>query len=551
MRSHIKLLTVVVTILAPLGLAVPAEQALSQAPEQVPEVSAPATPSEPSFAPDRVLVKTKEDATTEDVDAVNRKNNARIEKKIPRTRVNVVKLPKDLPVEEAVKRYEASPNVEYAEPDYKIYPTQSSPTPDDPSYSKLYNLNNTGRRGSTANADVDGPEAWSVTTGDTNTVVAVIDTGIDINHPDLKDNIWVNPGESGDGKETNGVDDDRNGYKDDVHGWDFVNDDNSVFDNAANDSHGTHVAGTIAAEGNNSLGVVGVNWQSKVMSAKFLGPNGGYTSDFVEALNYAVAEGATISNNSWGGGDFSYTTRDAIRAADTKGHLFVASAGNDGRDTDAIAHYPSSYDSSNIIAVAATDRKDSLAGFSNYGANSVDLAAPGVSILSTIPNNKYALYYGTSMAAPHVSGVAALLKSNSPGLDDNKIKDRILSTVDPRAGLQGTTFSGGRLSAARALGVNTAPTIAPKNVSTIRTRRPPVRTISAAVRDDEKDLAAADIEFYVDGQQVTTFAYDQATDVLTYPTRLSFGRHTFEVVAKDGQGPDTSRTWYLRVIHSR
>ncbi len=321
----------------------------------------------------------------------------------------------------------------------------------DPDYSKLYGLNNTGQTGGTSDADIDAPEAWDITTGSASTIVAVTDTGVDINHPDLKNNIWVNSGETAGNK----IDDDKNGYVDDVNGYDFYNNDATVYDPGDGDKHGTHVAGTIAAEGNNGIGVSGVNWKAKIMPLKFLGPDGGYTSDAVEALNYAVAKGAKISNNSWGGGGYSQTLLDAINKADTSGHLFVAAAGNGGSDgvgdnNDSTPHYPSSYDSSNIVSVAATDRKDAPAGFSNYGSTSVDLAAPGVGILSTLPGNTYGSYSGTSMATPHVSGVAALLKSMNSSADDATLKDQILKSVDAKSNLSGKMVSGGRSNAAQA-----------------------------------------------------------------------------------------------------
>lgn len=199
----------------------------------------------------------------------------------------------------------------------------------DSDYPKLYGLNNTGQTGGTADADVDAPEAWNTTTGDTLTVVAVIDEGVDINHPDLKNNIWTNSGETA----GNGIDDDKNGYVDDVNGWDFYNKDRTVYDSGDGDKHGTHVAGTIAAEGNNSLGVVGVNWKAKIMPLKFLGPDGGYTSDAAAAIDYAVNKGVKISNNSWGGGGANQTLLDAIKRADIAGHLFVAAAGHAGNAT--------------------------------------------------------------------------------------------------------------------------------------------------------------------------------------------------------------------------
>jgi thermitase len=269
--------------------------------------------------------------------ALNRRTDAHTEEDLPRSDVSVVDLPKDLTVREAIQRYEASPDVEYAEPDFLLEPTAY---PNDPYFPRLYGLDNTGQTGGITDADTDGLETWNTSTGSPTTVVAVIDEGVDVNHPDLRDNIWVNTDEVA----GNGVDDDRNGYVDDRNGYDFANDDASVYDpdplNGAGDEHGTHVAGTIAAQGNNGTGVTGVSWEASIMVAKFLGPHGGYTSDAVEALNYAVANGAKISNNSWGGGGYSRTLHDAIARADAAGHLFLAAAGNDRVDNDATLSYP-------------------------------------------------------------------------------------------------------------------------------------------------------------------------------------------------------------------
>ncbi len=445
------------------GLGVGPERALSQSPgQEAPEGSAnrpsfDASATEEEFAPGRILVKLKEGVPVQGLEALNRQNGASVKEKLPHTRVQVVKLPKELPVKAAIKRYEASPDVEYAEPDFVFEPSQTV-SADDPSYPKLYGLNNTGQTGGTAGSDIAAPKAWGTTTGDQGTVVAVIDTGTDINHPDLKNNVWTNLNET----PANGIDDDKNGYVDDVNGWDFANNDASVYDAAAEDGHGTHVAGTIAAEGNNGIGVTGVNWKAKIMPLKFLGgPNGGYTSNAVKAIDYAITKEAKISNNSWGGTGSSQTLKDAIARADAAGHLFVAAAGNGGSDgvgddNDSTPSYPASYDNPNIISVAATDSKDALAGFSNYGAKSVDLAAPGVSILSTLPANTYGGYSGTSMATPHVSGVAALLKSKDPSADDAALKERILKAADAKSNLSAKTLTGGRLNAAQAVGVKSA-----------------------------------------------------------------------------------------------
>ncbi len=412
-------------------------------------------PGDGEFAPGQIIVELEEGATQADLVALNQRNDAHTEENLPGSDVNVVDLPNDLAVGEAVQRYEASPDVEYAEPDFLLQPVAF---PNDPYFARLYGLNNTGQTGGSPDADVDAREAWDASTGVPGTVVAVIDEGVDTSHPDLKDNIWINPDEV----PGNRVDDDRNGYVDDVNGWDFANDNASVYDpdpiSGQGDEHGTHVAGTIAAKGNNGTGVTGVNWQARIMVLKFLNPNGGYTSDAIEALNYAVREDVKISNNSWGGGGSSQALRDAINRADAAGHLFVAAAGNGGNDgvgdnNDSTPDYPASYNSPNIISVAATDDRDALASFSNFGATSVDLAAPGVNILSTLPGSRYGSYSGTSMATPHVTGVAALIKSKWPTLDATQIKSKILQTADKKATLQGKTVTGGRLNATGALSI--------------------------------------------------------------------------------------------------
>jgi subtilisin family serine protease len=545
MRRYI-VLSIIAGMVALTGLGTNPEPALSRPSDRPPE-EAPAlrTPNKPSFAPDRILVKADDGASDEAVESLNRKNNARTQKKIPRTRVSVVKLPEGLAVEEAVRRYEAAPGVEYAEPDFVVEP---SLTTDDPEYPKLYGLNNTGQTGGTSDADVDSPEAWDVTTGSANTVVAVIDTGIDTNHPDLKNNIWVNPGETA----GNGVDDDNNGYVDDTNGWDFYHNDASVFDADSEDGHGTHVAGTIAAEGNNGVGVSGVNWKAKIMPLKFLGPDGGYISDAVEALNYAVAKGAKISNNSWGGGGYSQTLLDAINGADASGHLFVAAAGNGGSDgvgddNDATPFYPASYGSPNSISVAATDGKDALAGFSNYGATSVDLAAPGVGILSTLPGNAYGYKSGTSMATPHVSGVAALLKSMNPSADDTALKDQILRSVDAKSGLSGKTVSGGRANAAQATKPSdaTAPVAeAPAQSlvvpSTLGTSLVPVRLDwSATDNADGSGVASYRLQQSVNGGAYSDVELPSATATTVTPSLKHTYTYRYRVSAKDRAGNES------------
>ncbi len=511
----------------------------------------------PDFAPGRIIVKLEDQASSGDLASLNRRNDARVEEKLTLDGLSVVDLPKDLSVTEAVRRYEGSPSVEYAEPDYEVY-AQETVTPNDSSFPKMYNLNNTGQTyGSvvgTPDADIDAPEAWSITTGTASTVVGVIDTGVDINHPDLRENVWTNPDEIA----GNNKDDDGNGYVDDIHGWDFYHNDNSVFDSATDDRHGTLVSGIIGAKGNNGIGATGIGWRTKVMPLKFLGPGGkGYISDATEALDYAVSEGVKISNNSYAyrdncSGCYSRTLLDAIDRAKESGHLFVAAAANGGDDSIGDnndlepAPYPASYKASNIISVAASNNRDQMTSFSNYGATSVDLAAPGLGVYTTAPGNTYLYGYGTSMSAPHVAGVAALVKSKFPGLDDAGIKSKILSSVDRKASFTGKMTTGGRLNAARALGAttttapvqtapaNTAPTVGnmkPKSRK-IRDRTP---RITASVRDSQTDMSKSNIRLYVDGRNVSRFSYNRSTNLLTYtPSRkLEYRWHTVKVVARD------------------
>ena len=252
--------------------------------------------------------------------------------------------------------------------------------PDDPQFGNQWGLNNTDQSSGLVDADIDAPEAWDVRTTGGGLKVAVIDTGIDYTHPDLAANIWTNPGEI----PGNGIDDEGNGYIDDVHGYDFANNDGDPLDDMG---HGTHVAGTIAAVGNNGMGVTGVVWGDvQLVALKFLDANGsGSISNAIRAINYCVANGITISNNSWGSGVGFLALRDAIKTAGDAGHLFVASAGNDSDDADIAPTFPAAFDLNNIISVAATDRFSQLASFSNYGKSSVDIV-PGPGHPQHLPN---------------------------------------------------------------------------------------------------------------------------------------------------------------------
>lgn len=350
------------------------------------------------------------------------------------------------------------PFVDYVEANTILYVLEnkgpSQLFPNDPEFGKLYGLHNEGGTGGRIDSDIDAPEAWAISTGSRKVVVGIIDTGVDFSHPDLVDNMWTNPGETGiddEGRDrrSNGVDDDQNGYVDDWRGWDFVNQDNDPTDDH---DHGTHCAGTIGATGNNKKGVVGVNWNVSMVGLKFLSAQGsGTLANAVSAIEYASKIKVNLTSNSWGGGGFSQTLKNAIEEANEQGILFVAAAGNRSANNDTDPHYPSSYEVDNVIAVAATDHKDELASFSCFGAESVDLTAPGSKIYSTTVGNTYKTFSGTSMATPHVAGVIALAWSSFPKLTAAEMKARILKSTDALVTLNGVVKSAGRVSAYNAL----------------------------------------------------------------------------------------------------
>ena len=332
---------------------------------------------------------------------------------------------------DVAKALAEDPAVEYVEPDYI---RRSSVLPNDPEWKNQYALQK-----------IKAPQAWEKTKGSSTVIVAVIDTGIDYNHKDLQGNIWKNPGEI----PNNRKDDDGNGYVDDVYGWDFCNNDNNPMDG---NRHGTHVAGTIAAATNNSLQVAGVAWNTKLVALKFLSDRGwGSVSDAIDAVAYCTAMDFPISNNSWGGGGSSRAMKEAIDRAGQNGHLFCAAAGNSGTDNDRKPHYPSSYLSPNVLAVAASDSADRLAHFTCYGRTSVDMAAPGVSILNLVPNNRLAKLSGTSMATPHVAGAAALVLSMNKGAGYAELKRTLMESVDSVQSYEGKMVAPGRLNLLRAL----------------------------------------------------------------------------------------------------
>ena len=370
-------------------------------------------------------------------------------------------------VQNAIRLISREPGVAYVEPNYRVHlddptPAASAPLvagtskrppevlPNDLD-SRLWGIRNTGQDGGKAGVDVGAAQAWATTTGAPNgqgPLVCVIDTGLDYGHPDLAANVWTNPKEiAGDG-----IDNDGNGIVDDVHGANLAAHNGDPFDDHG---HGTHCAGTIGAVGNNGTGVVGVQWNATVASAKFLDANGSGTyADAIQAVMYAASIGARITSNSWGGGAYSQALYDAFKSSPA---LHICAAGNDGSNTDVSPTYPGAFNLDNVVSVAAIDRTGQLADFSNYGAASVDLAAPGVDVYSTRPGGAYQTLSGTSMATPHVTGVAGLILSKFPDLTNEQIKARLLNTVVKEDELAGKVASGGRVNAANALEDDTVP----------------------------------------------------------------------------------------------
>src|SRR2546425_9759810 len=369
--------------------------------------------------------------------------------------LQVVRIPPGGRVKAATERYGRPPAVLYAEPNWIVH---RQAMPNDPLLGQLWGLNNAGQSGGVPGADIGALEAWNLTTGSSDVAVTVIDSGIDANHQDLSANMFHNALDCN----GNGIDDDGNGQIDDCFGIDTVNHDSNPMDD---NNHGTHVAGTIGAAGNNDVGVVGVNWTVRLMACKFLTASGsGSTANAIACLEYVKLmrdRGVNIvaTNNSWGGGGFSRALFDAIEAHLQRGILFIAAAGNSGSlDNDTTPFYPAGYDLPNIISVAATTRTDGLASFSHFGRQTVDLGAPGEEILSTTPGNTYSVFSGTSMATPHVTGVAALLQAQDPSRDWKAIKNLILAGGDTLPAL-GNTITRKRLNARGALSCSNSPVL--------------------------------------------------------------------------------------------
>jgi CSLREA domain-containing protein len=383
----------------------------------------------------------------------------------------------------AIAALRARADVLYAEPNYLRH---AGNTPNDPSFSSLYGM-----------TKIAAPQAWDLTTGSNGIVVGVVDEGIQLDHTDLQANIWTNPSPGS-----------ISGISGDLHGYDFIGNSGTI----PPESHATHVAGTIGAVGNNGTGVVGVNWQSSLMSLRFISETTGSGSDAdaIRALNYAKqmrdlwissnhAQGANVRvlNNSYGGAGFSQAFLDAINAINQSDILFVAAAGNNATSNDAIPEYPSNFSAPNVIGVAATDSSDSLAGFSNYGLHSVLLGAPGVGILSTLPSNSYGTLSGTSMATPHVAGAAALLLAANSNLTVNQLRALLAYNGDAIASLQGKTVTGRRLNVFKSLqALNENDTTLPGTVGNFQITSQNGRTISLSWTASGDDGAAGQASLY-------------------------------------------------------
>lgn len=397
--------------------------------------------------PDQMIVGFKPGLDSAARDGVHSRVGATRLHRYRRIAADVVALDKSVEWKAARKAYLSDPAVAYAEPNYVV---EKRDIPNDPLFEPLWAMRNTGQTGGTPGADIRATEAWSLATGDTNILVAVIDTGIDYTHPDLIENLWTNPDEI----PGNGVDDDGNGIIDDIFGARWTGGSGAPTSGNPMDgnSHGTHVAGTIGASGNNGIGVVGVNWRTRMMALKFLSDAGsGFIADAVSALEYAIDKGARISNNSWGGGGWSQAMKDMIDAAGAAGHLFVAAAGNSASDNDLIPQYPATYPCANIVSIASSDHNDNRSSFSCFGRTTVHLAAPGSSILSSIPGGGFGTFSGTSMATPHVAGAAALLWSVNPSAPYSAIKQAIVNGVDVLSEWTDRVIAGGRLNLAKSL----------------------------------------------------------------------------------------------------
>ena len=405
----------------------------------------------PRYRTDRILVMPKVTRGFEKLGSEHAARGMTVLREFPRLgHLQVLGLPEGATVAETIQAYRDSGLVEYAEPDYTIH---ADLDPNDPSYvnGTLWGLKNTGQSGGRAGVDIGAAEAWALTHDASTVVVAIIDSGIRATHQDLAANLWVNPGEIA----GNGVDDDADGYVDDINGINTIKSNGNPADDLG---HGTHVAGIIGAVGNNGIGVAGVAWKVRLMALKFLDSAGdGATSDAIACIDYARLKGAHLINASWGDAGYSLSLYNAIARARDDGIIFVAAAANSGKNNDLTPNYPSSYPLDNIVAVGAIDRSGNIPSFSNYGARSVHLMAPGKDVYSTwyTGDSAYASESGTSMATPYVAGALAVLKARYPGENYRQLIARLLANTQPLASANGKCLTGGMVNLATALQATT------------------------------------------------------------------------------------------------
>lgn len=400
------------------------------------------------YRPDHLLVQFKPDAVPQALPGTTLTSSLSLVPGLYEVEVN-----DGYSLSDALDAYSSSSLVQAVQPDYIF---QADAVPNDSLYRNQWAY-------VSSTASINGPAAWDIHTGSGRTIVAVIDTGVDYNHPDLAGNMWRNTNEI----EGNGIDDDGNGFVDDIYGYNFVSNNGNPMDGHG---HGTHVAGIIGATGNNGTGVTGVNWNVQIMALRFLDNSGrGSTSNALRALNYAVQMGATISNNSWTSSVYDSMLETGIRNAGYAGHIYVAAAGNNGKNIDTSKVYPASYNLDNVVVVAGLDSTNRLANWSNFGTT-VDIAAPGASIYSTLPGNRYGYLSGTSMATPFVTGALALVRDLNPNWSASQVIQQVVSTADKLSTI--TKIPGGRLNLGQALTPTTPPDPGPP---------PPVDTQGARV----------------------------------------------------------------------
>lgn len=498
-------------------------------------------------AANEVLVKFRSSAKQQDIDEAKGRADADQDKKVGGTGLRRLRS-RTKNTAALIEELRARPDVLYAEPNYVIRPAT---VPNDPGFWQEWGLQNTGQsvgNVGTPGADIGASSAWDISTGSRSNVVAVVDTGVDYNHPDLAANMWTAPAPF-----TVNIGGQTIRCEAGTHGFNAIT---KTCDPMDEYNHGTHVAGTIGANGNDGVGVAGVNWTANIMAVKFMDVTGsGTLEDAIDAIEFTIqakaafaqsgAANVRVLSNSWGwNGESSQALLDEINRAESSDMLFVASAGNGGDDrlsddNDALPFYPASYDAPNVISVAATDSNDALASFSNYGASSVDIGAPGVYVYSTTLGGDYDYWSGTSMAAPHVSGAAALLLSKC-ALDTATLKSALLNNVDAVSSLSGVTTTGGRLNVNKAMrscaSLPGAPAVELTNVRDGDTY-PTYSSVVLQANASDSDGVVSKVDYYVNGKLIDTATASPYT-AHWYATEV--GEYTLTAVATDNSGMTTT-----------